>query len=103
MLRSFEQAVIGLSLEESTTVRILADETEEAYGPSEVVLDLDQFPPDEPPEIGIQYQVPLDDGRVIVAVVTDISGSRVTLKNTIPPAGEDVTFEITLVEIVQPS
>jgi len=100
VLPSFEQAVIGLSINESTTVRILADETEEAYGPSEVVFDLDQFPQDSPPEVGFQYQVSLENGRVIIAVVTDISDSRVTLKNTIPPAGKDVNFEITLVEIL---
>lgn len=103
VLPSFEQAVIGLSINESTTVRILADETEEAYGPGEVVFDLDQFPEDNPPEVGQQWQVPLENGRIILAIVTEVSESSVTLENTVPIAGKDVNFEIQLVEILQPS
>jgi len=100
VLPSFEQAVIGLSLNQSTTVRILADETEEAYGPGEVVFDLDQFPEDNPPEVGQQWQVPLENGRIILAIVTEVSESSVTLENTVPIAGKDVNFEIQLVEIL---
>ena len=96
----FEQAVIGLSLNESITVHIPA---EEAYGPLEVVFDLDQFPEDNPPEVGQQYQVKLENGRIILAIVTEVSESSVTFENTHRLAGEDLTFEIQLVEILQPS
>ena len=97
VLPSFEQAVIGLSLNESTTVHIPVDE---AYGPLEVVFDLDRFSPDNPPEVGQQGQVQLENGKVIAAIVTDISDSRVTFANTHPLAGENLTFEIQLVEIL---
>lgn len=100
LLPGFEQAVIGLSLNESTTVHIPA---EEAYGPLEVVFDLDRFSPDNQPEVGQQGQVQLENGKVIEAIVTDISDSRVTFANTHLLAGEDLTFEIQLVEILQPS
>jgi FKBP-type peptidyl-prolyl cis-trans isomerase 2 len=89
-----------LSLNESTTVHIPA---EEAYGPLEVVFDLDRFAPDNQPEVGQQGQVQLENGKVIEAIVTDISDSRVTFANTHLLAGEDLTFEIQLVEILQPS
>jgi len=79
LLPLFEQAVIGLSINESTTVHIPADE---AYGPLEVVGALDQFPQDEPPQVGEQYQIGLENDIIITAEVTDISGSRVTMKNT---------------------
>ncbi len=97
LLPSFEQAVIGLTINESTTVHIPADE---AYGPLEVVGNLDEFPEDEPPEVGQQYQVGLENGNIIVAQVSSISGSSVTLENTHQLAGEDLTFKITLVEIL---
>ncbi len=99
-LTGFEQAVIGLSLNESTTVHIPA---EEAYGPLEVVFDLDRFSPDNPPEVGQQWQVPLENGRIILAIVTEVSELSVTFENTHHLAGEDLTFEIQLVEILQPS
>jgi len=100
LLSGFEQAVIGLSLNESTTVHIPA---EEAYGPLEVVFDLDQFPEDNPPEVGQQWQVPLENGRIILAIVTEVSELSVTFENTHRLAGEDLTFEIELVEILQQS
>ena len=94
---SFEQAVIGLTIDESITVHILADE---AYGPLDVVGSLDQFPPDEPPQVGELYQIGVENDIIIMAEVTDISGSRVTMVNTHQLAGEDLTFEIQLVEIL---
>lgn len=100
VLPSFEQAVIGLSINESTTVHIPADE---AYGPLEVVIDRGQFPEDNPPEVGQQWQVPLENGRIILAIVTEVSELSVTFENTHHLAGEDLTFEIELVEILQPS
>ena len=97
LLTAFEQAVIGMSVNESTTVHIPADE---AYGPLEVVFDLDQFSEDNPPEVGQQYQVQLENGKVILAVVTEVSESSVTLENTHRLAGKDLNFEIHLVEIL---
>ena len=97
LLTAFEQAVVGLSVGESTTVHIPADE---AYGPLEVVFDLDLFSEDNPPEVGQQYQVQLENGKVILAVVTEVSESSVTLENTHLLAGKDLNFEIHLVEIL---
>jgi FKBP-type peptidyl-prolyl cis-trans isomerase 2 len=65
-----------------------------------VVFDLDEFPEDNPPEVGQQYQVRLENGRVILAIATEVSESSVTFENTHRLAGEDLTFEITLVEIL---
>jgi len=100
VLPGFENAVIGLSINEATTVHIPA---EEAYGPSEVVRDLDQFPPDDQPEVGQTGYFRLENGKTIEVMVTDISESIVTLMNTHPLAGKDLNFEITLVEIVTPT
>jgi peptidylprolyl isomerase len=86
-----------MSVNESTTVHIPADE---AYGPLEVVFDLDLFSEDNPPEVGQQYQVQLENGKVILAVVTEVSESSVTLENTHLLAGKDLNFEIHLVEIL---
>ena len=97
LLPDFEQAVIGLSINESTTVHIPADE---AYGPREVLADIDEFPEAESLEVGQQWQVPLENGRIIMATVIEVTESSVTLENTHQLAGEDLNFEITLVEIL---
>jgi peptidylprolyl isomerase len=100
LLAGFEQAVIGLSINESTTVHIPADE---AYGPLEVVADIDEFPEDEMPVVGDTGYWQLDNGMYIQVEVIEVSESSVTMENRQQLAGEDLNFEITLVEILKPT
>lgn len=95
LLPDFEQAALGLAEGESANISIPA---EDGYGPLEVVLDLE--PGTEPPVVGQQYQVQLTSGKVIIAVVTNVSETSVTFLNSHQLAGMDLNFEITLVEIV---
>jgi peptidylprolyl isomerase len=44
----------------------------------------------------------LDDGQSIIVIVTEIADDKVTLDANHPLAGEDLTFNIQLVEIVKP-
>jgi peptidylprolyl isomerase len=100
LLAGFEQAVIGLSINESTTVHIPADE---AYGPLEVVADIEEFPEDETLEVGDIGYWQLDNGTYIEVEVIEVSESSVTMENRDQLAGEDLNFEITLVEILKPT
>ena len=96
----FDQAVIGMSVGESKTVRIPADE---AYGPYYeelvMVMDWDQFPEGFQTEVGDQLQMQTQDGRIVTVIVIDVSESGVTIDANHPLAGKDLTFEIELVEI----
>ena len=100
LIPGFEQAVIGLSINESTTVHIPVDE---AYGPLEIVADIDEFPEDDMPEVGDRGYWQLDNGTYIEVEVTEVSQSSVTMENRNQMAGEDLNFEITLVEILKPT
>ena len=97
----FENAVIGMETGQKKTVTIPA---EEAYGLRHEELmasvELTQFPEDAQPEIGQQYEMQRDDGETFVMTVTDISESEVTMDANHPLAGEDLTFDLELVEIV---
>jgi peptidylprolyl isomerase len=104
LIPAFEQAVIGLSINQSTTVHIPADE---AYGPYDedkiITLSWSQMG-DYVPEVG--EQLPLYDpstGQSITATVLSVSDAGVVVDTNHPLAGEDLTFNITLVEIVTPS
>jgi peptidylprolyl isomerase len=101
LIPGFEDAVVGMSQGESKTVEIPADE---AYGPyyEELVLvvDRDQLPPDLQPEVGQQLQSQQEDGKIVIFTVIDISESTVTFDANHPLAGEDLTFDIQLVEIL---
>lgn len=101
LLPDFEEAVTGMKVGQSKAVNI---PVEDAYGPYReelvVVEDRDDFSPDLELEIGLQLQVQTQDGQIITFTVVDFSDSTVTLDYNHSLAGEDLTFEIELVEIL---
>jgi peptidylprolyl isomerase len=101
VIPGFETAVAGMEPNETKTASIPADK---AYGPrrEEMMLEVERthFPDDLKPEVGQQLQMRRPDGQVFVVAVSDVSEESVTLDANHPLAGEDLTFEITLVEIV---
>lgn len=101
VIPDFEQAVVGMNPGESKTVKI---PYQKAYGPhhEEMVLiaDRDKFPPDLQPEVGLQLQLSRDDGQILLATVTEVSTTSVTVDANHPLAGKDLTFEMQLVKVV---
>ncbi|XHX77344.1 MAG: peptidylprolyl isomerase [Stenomitos frigidus ULC029] len=101
IIPGFERAVVGMSLGEAKTEVI---PTDEAYGPHleemVVVVDRQQMPAEVEPEIGQQLQLQQQDGQVLPVVITDVSGAAVTLDANHPLAGEALTFDIKLVDII---
>ncbi len=101
VIAGFEEAVVGMNPGETKTAVINADE---AYGDydEDLVMEVEreQFPPEITPEIGQRLQLHQEDGEVFGAVVTAFDDSLVTLDANHPLAGQDLTFEIELVEIV---
>jgi peptidylprolyl isomerase len=101
VIPGFEEAVAGMNPGESKTVNI---PVEKAYGPHREdqvqVVDRKQLPADLKPEIGQQLEGRQPDGEIIVATVTDVTKSSVTLDANHPLAGKNLIFEIQLIEIV---
>lgn len=100
IIPGFEHAVVGISPGESRTTKIPADE---AYGPYHeemvMVIDRNQLPADLKPTVGVRLQMSRENGQRAIVTVTDVSESTVTLDANHPLAGEDLTFDIQLVEI----
>jgi peptidylprolyl isomerase len=100
VIPGFEQAVQGMGLGESSTFDIPVDQ---AYGPRDERLVLQvprqQIPQDIELAINDRLQVRRSDGRMSLVTVTDLSESDVTLDANHPLAGQDLTFDIQLVEI----
>ncbi|MDV4343324.1 peptidylprolyl isomerase [Methanoculleus sp. YWC-01] len=101
IIPGFELAVIGMEPGEAKTATI---PPEEAYGPHRedmtLTVEREQFPEDISPEPGQQLQVQQPDGRAAIVTVSDVSASTVTLDANHPLAGQPLTFEIRLVDIV---
>lgn len=100
-LPGFEQAVIGMSVNETKDVHILSDD---AYGPYYddmiVTVNWSSFQEGFMPEVGEQLQMQNSQGEVYDAIVLNTSDEGVTLDFNHPLAGLDLNFEITMVEIV---
>ena len=102
VIPGFDAAVAQLSEGESVTVTIPAAE---AYGEREEAafqeFPRDAFPPEPDPEIGWMVELQSQDGQRIPATISKINENSLVLDFNHPLAGQDLTFEIELVSIVE--
>lgn len=100
IIPAFEQAIIGMNPGDSKSIDVPA---ESAFGPYREdllrTIDRSQFPTDVEPEVGQRLNMSQGNGRTIVVTVADLSESSVTLDANHPLAGEDLAFDIQLVEV----
>ncbi|MEL7144130.1 MAG: peptidylprolyl isomerase [Cyanobacteria bacterium J06643_4] len=102
VIAGFDAAVTGLEPGDSITKTIPVDE---AYGPyqKEMVADIEKanIPADFELEVGQRLQMQAPGGEVMAVTITEMKGDMVTLDGNHPLAGQDLTFELELVEIVE--
>ncbi len=100
LIPGFEKCVTGMAPGETRTVSILSAE---AYGdPRDELIQTvpkDQFPPNVDLKIGQQYQIGQEEDQVMLVTVTELDDKSVTLDANHPLAGEDLNFEIELLNI----
>ncbi len=103
VIKGFDSGLMGMAIGDKKTVEIAV---EEAYGPKdpEMVMEfpIDRFPPDVKPEIGMQLNMTNNQGQHIPVVIVDVKEDAVVLDANHPLAGEDLIFDLELVEIVGP-
>jgi peptidylprolyl isomerase len=100
VIPGFDTAVLGLQRGESVTVTIPAAE---AYGDHDDE-GLQQFPIGSfpsAPEVGWAVELSGPEGQRVPATVAGVDEEFVTLDFNHPLAGQDLTFDITLVEVVE--
>ena len=101
LIPKFEAAVIGLEPGQKVRVQIAS---EDAYGTRAeemvAVIERSEIPADINPEPGQHMEVILQDGTAMPVLVTEVTDTTVTLDANHPLAGQDLTFDITLVEIL---
>ena len=96
-----EEAVVGMEPEETRETTI---PPEKAYGEyrDDMVIEVEksQFPEHIDPEAGQQLELQQPDGQKVMVTVTNVGEEKITLDANHPLAGRDLTFEITLDQIV---
>jgi len=100
IMPAFEQAVLGMKIEESKTFTIPVDE---AYGPRRddliVEINKDELPEELEPVVGMLLQMDQGNGESITVTVTEVSETTITIDANHSLAGHDLIFDITLVGI----
>ena len=101
MIKGFDVAVEGMKVGDDKSVTI---PTDDAYGPKreDMMLDvpLDQVPAEIKPEVGMDLSIQNQQGQPTPVKVVHIDETKITLDANHPLAGEDLVFEIKLVEVV---
>lgn len=102
VIKGFDDAVSEMNVGEIKNVTI---PSEEAYGPhfEERVVEVDhsQFAEGVEPKIGMQLQAQGTEGEhPMVVTVTKVTDEKVTLDANHPLAGQDLNFEIELMELI---
>jgi peptidylprolyl isomerase len=102
LIPGFEEAVLGMDTGETKTFKIQANQ---AYGEhrEELVQQVprQQFPTDMEVKIGQRFQInQQEEEQPLVVTVTEVSDTSVTIDANHPLAGEELTFDIELVEIL---
>ena len=100
VIPGFEKAVEGMAVGDSKSFSV---PPEEAYGAhrAELVQDVPKtaLPEDLTPAVGMQLQGTGGNGQTMNLVVTDVKDDAITVDGNHPLAGQDLNFEIELVEI----
>lgn len=101
VILGFERAVLGMV---PGTMKIENIPSSQAFGPrrSEMVMRLarDKLGAAGDLGVGAQVAVRTTDGKSKSGVITDVTESSLTVDTNHPLAGQDLTFEIQLLEIV---
>lgn len=100
MIKGFDAAVHGMQTgeEKSVTIPYL-----EAYGEKkdDMMMDIpkDQVPPHIQPEVGMELSLQNQAGQPVPVKVVHVDEEKITLDANHPLAGQDLIFDIKLVEI----
>jgi FKBP-type peptidyl-prolyl cis-trans isomerase 2 len=104
VIAGFDNGVMGMAVGEKKTIQI---PVAEAYGPKnpDMVIEFPatEFPDDLELQVGTRLNMTNGAGQIIPVVVTEIGQETVMLDANHPLAGEDLVFDIELVEIAAPA
>ena len=100
VIAGFDSGVTGMQVGEKKTINIPVDE---AYGQKQddllMEFPIDRFPTDMKPEVGMQLNMSNGSDQNFPVIIREVREDSVILDANHPLAGEELTFDLELVEI----
>ena len=104
VIKGFDDGITGMQVGDKKTVEI---NVEDAYGEKseDMIIEFpkEQFPGDMSPEVGQQLMMSNGSGQSFPVTIMEVRDDSVLLDANHPLAGQDLIFDIELVEIVPTS
>ena len=101
VIKGFDEGVMGMTVGQKKTVEI---PVEDAYGPKDpeamIEFPIDRFPPEMKPEVGLQLMMSNGAGQQMPVTIVDVKKDTVILDANHQLAGQDLIFDLELVEII---
>jgi len=100
IIPGLEKAIPGMTVGDKKSVPVPADDAYGQHHPEGVTqIPRTDIPEDIPLENGVMLQMSTPDGRQIPVTVTEVGEAEVTIDANHQLAGQDLNFDIELVEI----
>ncbi len=100
VIRGLDEAIIGMEKSQKKKIHIPSDK---AYGSFQkellVTIKKDTIPVDISLKVGEQLQIPNQDGIPIIVTIKEITEDSVILDANHPLAGQNLIFEIEIIDI----
>ena len=104
VIKGFDDGIRGMQVGDKKTIEI---PVAEAYGEKEaeriIEFPKDQFPGDMNPEAGMQLMMSNGSGQQFPVTIVDVKDDSVILDANHPLAGQELIFDLELVEITPQS
>jgi FKBP-type peptidyl-prolyl cis-trans isomerase 2 len=104
VIKGFDDGVMGMAVGDKRTIEIAVADAYGAKDPQMLMeFPTDRFPPEMKPEVGMRLNMTNGSGQHIPVVIVEVKGDTVILDANHPLAGEDLVFDLELVEIKAPA
>ncbi|MBN1668763.1 MAG: peptidylprolyl isomerase [Anaerolineales bacterium] len=100
IIAGLEEQIYGMAIGESRKITVTAENGYGDFDPEQVVeMPRDEFPKEIPLEAGVELEMKDEDGDLLIARITEVEDDFVVLDFNHPLAGQDLHFEVTVVDI----
>ena len=96
-----EEALIGMQVGDKKTVVVPVDDAFGEFDPENVFsVACSELPEEIVPEVGLPLEVTGEDDEVYLVTIIKVTDEEVTFDANHPLAGEELTYEVELLEIL---